>query len=164
MPASARAGLGSALVAVIGAAAGMMADAFSYALSAVCPGGGLSPEGAVVALGAEMVEGLAVVARHPVLRRVIVCAAAGNIFIARQISLTGTAVHDRLFGIFLRVCLVRRFSAYLSAVGLPARPARPDERGQQVATLGDPAARRSADRPHPHVPAFSATLRTRIAR
>jgi MFS family permease len=86
-------GLASGLVAVIGAARAVTADALSYAVSVTClflqkapeprrersPGAGQ--------LRRDVTQGLAFVARHPVLRKTTACAAAGNLFIAMQISL-----------------------------------------------------------------------------
>ncbi len=87
-------GLASGLVAVIGAARAVTADALSYAASVTCllliKGHESRPEGKPTGtrqLRCEITQGLAFITRHPVLRKTIACAATGNLFIAMQISL-----------------------------------------------------------------------------
>jgi len=87
-------GLASGLVAVIGAARAVTADALSYAASVTCllliKGHEPRPEGKPAGtrqLRCDITQGLAFITRHPVLRKTIACAATGNLFIAMQISL-----------------------------------------------------------------------------
>jgi MFS family permease len=87
-------GLASGLIAVSGAARAVAADALSYALSVACLILLSSPEARpgrepVTAgqLRREIGQGLGFIARHPVLRSTIACAAAGNLFIAMQMAL-----------------------------------------------------------------------------
>jgi MFS family permease len=87
-------GLASGLVAVSGAARAVTADALSYAASVTCllmvKGDEPRPEGKPAGnrrLRSDITQGLAFITRHPVLRKTIACAAAGNLFIAMQISL-----------------------------------------------------------------------------
>jgi MFS family permease len=87
-------GLASALVAVIGAARAITADALSYAVSVTCL---LSlkvveprPErksAGIRQLRREVAEGLQFITRRPILRKTTESSAAGNLFIAMQISL-----------------------------------------------------------------------------
>lgn len=87
-------GLASALIAIVGAAAAVTADALSYAVSVFCL---LSigrhearPERRPTGtrqLRRDIVEGLVFIVRHRVLRKTISSAAIGNLFIAMQISL-----------------------------------------------------------------------------
>jgi MFS family permease len=87
-------GLASGLVAVIGAALAVTADALSYAASVTClllvkgdePRPERRPAGARQ-LRRDIPQGLAFIARHPVLRKITACAAAGNLFIAMEIAL-----------------------------------------------------------------------------
>ena len=87
-------GLASGLVAVIGAARAVTADAVSYAVSVTClllirgnePRPERKPTGARQ-LRREILQGLTFVTRHPVLRMITACAGVGNLFIAMQISL-----------------------------------------------------------------------------
>jgi MFS family permease len=86
-------GLASGLVAVIGAARAVTADALSYAVSVTCllllrapePRPARSP--GARQLRRDVTQGLAFITGHPVLRKTTACAAAGNLFIAMQISL-----------------------------------------------------------------------------
>jgi MFS family permease len=87
-------GLASGLVAVIGAARAVTADALSYAASVTClllvKGDEPRPErrpAGVRQLRRDIPQGLAFIARHPVLRKITACAAAGNLFIAMEIAL-----------------------------------------------------------------------------
>lgn len=87
-------GLASALVAVIGAAMAVTADALSYAVSVVCllsiRGHESRPErrsAGTRQLRRDIVEGLVFIVHHRVLRKTIASAAVGNLFIAMQISL-----------------------------------------------------------------------------
>jgi MFS family permease len=87
-------GLASGLVAVIGAARAMAADALSYAVSVVClvaiKGTEPRPEGQAAGtpkLRRDIVQGLVFVVHHRVLRKTTACAAAGNLFLAMEISL-----------------------------------------------------------------------------
>jgi MFS family permease len=87
-------GLASGLVMVIGAARAVAADALSYAVSVTClllvkgdePRPERRPAGARQ-LRRDIPQGLAFIARHPVLRNITACAAAGNLFIAMEIAL-----------------------------------------------------------------------------
>jgi len=87
-------GLASGLVAVIGAALAVTADALSYAASVTClllikgdePRPERRPAGARQ-LRRDIPQGLAFIARHPVLRKITACAAVGNLFIAMEIAL-----------------------------------------------------------------------------
>jgi MFS family permease len=87
-------GLASGLVAVIGAAQAVTADALSYAGSVTClllvkgdePRPERRPAGARQ-LRRDIPQGLAFIARHPVLRKITACTAAGNLFIAMEIAL-----------------------------------------------------------------------------
>ena len=87
-------GLASGLVAVIGAARAVTADALSYAASVTClllvKGDEPRPErrpAGTRQLRRDITQGLAFIARHPVLRKITACAATGNLFIAMQIAL-----------------------------------------------------------------------------
>jgi hypothetical protein len=87
-------GLASGLVAVIGAALAVTADALSYAASVTClllvKGDEPRPErrpAGTRQLRRDIPQGLAFIARHPVLRKITACAAAGNLFIAMEIAL-----------------------------------------------------------------------------
>jgi MFS family permease len=87
-------GLASLLIAFIGAAGAVLADALSYAVSATClllaRVHESRPERSTRdarQLRMDIVRGLAFIANHPVLRKTTECAAAGNFFIAMQISL-----------------------------------------------------------------------------
>jgi MFS family permease len=87
-------GLASGLVAVIGAALAVTADALSYAASVTClllvKGDESRPErrpAGARQLRRDIPQGLAFIARHPVLRKITACAAAGNLFIAMEIAL-----------------------------------------------------------------------------
>jgi MFS family permease len=87
-------GLASGLVAVIGAAKAITADALSYAVSVTCllliRGNEPRPEAKSIAasqLRRDIVQGLIFITHHPVLRKTTACAATGNFFIAMQISL-----------------------------------------------------------------------------
>lgn len=94
-------GLGGGLVAVIGAAGAVTADALSYAVSVVSL---LSIRGQEESIGGqegrsqlitgggrplamEIMGGLSFVRRHPVLRKTTACAATGNLFIAMEMTL-----------------------------------------------------------------------------
>ncbi len=87
-------GLGSGLIAIIGAARAITADALSYAVSVACllsiraneprPGRAFTD---ARQLRRDIVQGLLFITHHPVLRRTTACAATGNLFIAMQISL-----------------------------------------------------------------------------
>lgn len=87
-------GLASGLVAIIGAARAVSADALSYAVSVAClllirthePRPEYKTAGAKQARK-DILEGLTFITRHPILRKTTACAAAGNLFIAMQISL-----------------------------------------------------------------------------
>ena len=87
-------GLASGLVAVIGAALAVTADALSYAASVTClllikgdePRPERRPAGARQ-FRRDIPQGLAFIARHPVLRKITACAAVGNLFIAMEIAL-----------------------------------------------------------------------------
>lgn len=87
-------GLASGLVVVIGAARAVAADALSYAVSVTClllvkgdePRPERRPTGARQ-LRRDIPQGLAFIARHPVLRKITACTAAGNMFIAMEIAL-----------------------------------------------------------------------------
>ncbi len=87
--------LASGLVAITGAARAIAADALSYAVSVACllliSGHEAPPEhksaGARQQLRRDIVQGLTFIKRHPVLHKTVACAAAGNLFIAMQISL-----------------------------------------------------------------------------
>jgi hypothetical protein len=88
-------GLASGLVVVIGAARAVAADALSYAVSVTClllvkgdePRPERRPAGARQ-LRRDIPQGLAFIARHPVLRKITACTAAGNLFIAMEIART----------------------------------------------------------------------------
>jgi len=87
-------GLASALVAVIGAARAITADALSYAVSVaslfLLKAHEPRPErksGGIRQLRRDVAEGLTFITRHSVLRMTTACVAAGNLFIAMQISL-----------------------------------------------------------------------------
>ena len=87
-------GLASGLVAVIGAALAVTADALSYAVSVTClllvKGDEPRPERRTTGarqLRRDIPQGLAFIARHPVLRKITACTAAGNLFIAMEIAL-----------------------------------------------------------------------------
>ena len=87
-------GLAGGLIAVIGAARAITADALSYAVSVTClfliRANEPRPEQArtdVMRLRRDIAQGLTFIMRHPVLRRITACSAAGNLFIAMQISL-----------------------------------------------------------------------------
>ena len=87
-------GLASGLVAVIGAARAVTADALSYAASVACLLSiqGQEPRPERKSAGArqlrrDTVQGLRFITHHPVLRKTTACAAAGNLFIAMQIAL-----------------------------------------------------------------------------
>ena len=87
-------GLASGLVVVIGAARAVAADALSYAVSVTClllvkadePRPERRPAGARQ-LRRDIPQGLAFIARHPVLRKITACTAAGNLLIAMEIAL-----------------------------------------------------------------------------
>ena len=87
-------GLASGLVAVIGAARAITADALSYAVSVTCllliRGNEPRPERKSTDAGQlrrNIVQGLIFITHHPVLRKTTACAATGNLFIAMQITL-----------------------------------------------------------------------------
>jgi MFS family permease len=87
-------GLASALVAVFGAARAISADALSYAVSVasllLLKAHEPRPErksGDTRHLRRDLAEGLTFITRHSILRKTTECAAAGNLFIAMQISL-----------------------------------------------------------------------------
>jgi MFS family permease len=90
-------GLASGLVAVMGAARAVTADALSYAASVTClllvRGQEPQPErqrrrpAGTRQLRRDITQGLAFITRHPVLRKTTACAATGNLFIAMEISL-----------------------------------------------------------------------------
>jgi MFS family permease len=87
-------GLASALVVAIGAAKAVTADALSYAVSVASllwiktnePRPERKP-GGIRQLRQDVAEGLTFITRHPILRKTTECSAAGNLFIAMQISL-----------------------------------------------------------------------------
>jgi len=87
-------GLASGLVAVIGAARAITADALSYAVSVTCllliRGNEPRPERKSTdarQLRRDIVQGVVFITHHPVLRKTTACAATGNLFIAMQITL-----------------------------------------------------------------------------
>ncbi len=110
-------GLAGGLVAVIGAARAVTADALSYAASVTClllmrgpePRPERRPAGAGQ-LRTDVAQGLAFIRHHPILRKTTACAAAGNLFIAMQIAL------NLLF--LIRVLHVRpAFAGLFTALG-----------------------------------------------
>lgn len=87
-------GLASGLIVVAGAARAIATDALSYAFSVACLVLISSPEPrpereppTAGQLRHELGQGLGFISRHPVLRWTIACAAAGNLFIAMQLTL-----------------------------------------------------------------------------
>ena len=87
-------GLASGLVAVIGAARAVVADALSYAVSVVClisiRGTEPRPESkspGTRKLRQDIVQGLIFISHHRILRKTTACAATGNLFLAMEISL-----------------------------------------------------------------------------
>jgi MFS family permease len=87
-------GLAAGLIAVIGAARAITADALSYAASVTCllliRGNEPRPERKATGAGQlrrDIVEGLIFIAHHPVLRKTTACSATANLFIAMGISL-----------------------------------------------------------------------------
>lgn len=87
-------GLASGLIAVVGAARAITADAFSYAVSVTCllliRGSEPRPERKTTGasnLRRDIFEGLIFITHHSTLRKTIACTAVGNFFIAMQISL-----------------------------------------------------------------------------
>ena len=88
-------GLASALIAVVGAARAITADALSYAVSVTCllliGGNEPRPERKTTDtrnLRQDISQGLIFITHHPVLRKTIACTAAGNFFIAMEITLS----------------------------------------------------------------------------
>jgi len=87
-------GLASGLVAITGAARAVTADALSYAASVIClflirapqPQSSRKPAN-TGPLRQDIVQGLTFIIRHPVLRKITACSAAGNLFVAMQIAL-----------------------------------------------------------------------------
>jgi hypothetical protein len=87
-------GLASSLLAVVGAATAVTADAFSYAVSVLSLLSIRRHESqrerrstGAKQLRWDVVKGLAFIVRHRVLRKTIASAAVGNLFIAMQVSL-----------------------------------------------------------------------------
>jgi MFS family permease len=87
-------GLAAGLIAVIGAARAITADALSYAASVTCllliRGNEPRPERRATGAGQlrrDIVEGLIFITHHPVLRKTTACAATDNLFIAMGLSL-----------------------------------------------------------------------------
>jgi MFS family permease len=87
-------GLASGLIAVIGAAKAITADALSYAVSVTCllliRANEPRPEQRSTdakQLRRDIAQGLTFIIHHPVLRKTTACTAVGNLFIAMQISL-----------------------------------------------------------------------------
>jgi MFS family permease len=87
-------GLASGLVAVIGAAQAVTADAVSYVVSVASllwiKADEPRPErksAGIRQLREDVAGGLTFITRHPILRKTTECSAAGNLFIAMQISL-----------------------------------------------------------------------------
>lgn len=87
-------GLASGLVAIIGAAQAVTADALSYAVSVASllsiKADEPRPErksAGIRQLRQDVAEGLTFITRHSILRKTTECSAAGNLFIAMQISL-----------------------------------------------------------------------------
>ena len=87
-------GLASGLVAVIGAARAVVADALSYAVSVAClisiRGTEPRPESkspGTRKLRQDIIQGLIFISHHRILRKTTACAATGNLFLAMEISL-----------------------------------------------------------------------------